>query len=200
MLLEHYFLFEEGLDPIEREEEEELRRNAWFDYRIMTAAECTFLFAKTYQRTFARYHGKLFDIREELRTCPQINNIAPIWEARQAADRIGCKYDFYLNVVFSIFDARGWQKLPTAKQLQSEELSIDISRMWQERCDEVLQLAESEHFTGSRYKAHPSAYPEQIDYYRWLIAQLRKRPHGGMVAKDLIKRGIFPVYFSDIRF
>lgn len=188
-MYKNYFVLNiKDVPSIYIEEDEEIRKTAWFDYRIMTSAECTDLFAETYQKTWRKYHAKLFDIKESLQTQPQNNDVVSLWLARQAADRIGCKYDFYLNTVFQIFDARGWDKLPSEHQLHSEELSIDITRMWEERCNDVLQLAESPYFTAVFY----SVDPEQVNYYVYLIAQLKKRERGRIVFHDLIKRGILP--------
>jgi hypothetical protein len=188
-LYKNYFVLNiKEVPSIYIEEDEEIRKTAWFDYRIMTSAECTDLFAETYQKTWSKYQAKLFDVKESLRIQPQNNDVLSLWLARQAADRIGCKYDFYMNTVFQIFDQRGWDKLPTERQLHSEELSIDISRMWEERCNDVLQLAESPYFTAEAY----SYYPNQYQYYAYLIEQLQRRAQGRMIMEDLVKRGILP--------
>lgn len=170
-------------------------KDRWFDYRLMGEAESTYLFADLYSKIYKEYYIRIVDIR----TADSVvafkpediylsNDRAAMYRARAAADAIGCKYEFYIRRAFDLFLSYGHKSLPRPRHLEGEELSIDIARMWEDRCATVLQFAEDEFYTADRWVGHP----DQVAYHDWLIAHVKKRDQKAMVLSDLLRKSILP--------
>lgn len=163
-----------------RDNEAELRQQRWFDYRHLTPAEATYLFAAEYRHAYVEAYKRQRDIRtaehirpfapDDIFACKELN---AMWQVRQAADSIGCKYDFYLRFVFDRFAQRGWRYLPRPNQMASEELVLDIRDAWHIECAASLQVAELALYRAAAY----NDTPEQNQYYDWLCMQIMQRNH-----------------------
>ena len=162
-----------------REQEAALMRSRWFDYRHLLPAQATLLFAEKYRAYYQEFYGKTRCINHAGNVDPLRGfsleaggaNFLCMWQARQEADRIGCKYDFYLRYVFNRFWDRGWKCLPRPNQIFSEELSADIADAWATECLASLQFATSERFRNESYCGHP----DQIAHHSFLIEQVKLR-------------------------
>lgn len=172
-----------------RDQEAELRQTRWFDYRFMTPAEATYLFAAEYRHAYIEAFKRTRDIRK----AETINPFSPadifdskelnaMWQARQAADAMGCKYDFFLRFAFLRFEHRGWRFFPRANQLSSEELALDARDAWATVCRASLQTAVLPIFKADQF----DQLPEQTEYYDWLCKQVQQREHPHMALANLV--------------
>ena len=174
-----------------REPEPELLTRRWFDYRDLMPAQLTSLFANRYEVAYREAYARIMDARASENVSPLMGRdvfespeLLPIWRARQAADQIGCKYDFYLNFAFKRFFERGWRYMPRPNQLYGEELILDANEAWQETTRASLQLANRKRFLPEQYVGHP----DQDAYYAYLVQQVAQREHRHMVLSRLVFR------------
>lgn len=174
-----------------REDEAALQSSRWFDYRHLLPAQATLLFATTYEEVYREKYAQLRDYRDAHKVAPlrgqdifKSTDLLPLWRARQAADRIGCRYDFYLRFAFDRAWERGWAYMPRPNQLYGEDLVLDVADAWAELRRASLQLARSERFKMARYNGHP----DQDAYHDYLIEQVRDREHPHLVLARLIYR------------
>lgn len=185
---------EAKLHPSHREGESDLIQRRWFDYRHLLPAQATYLFAAQYQHEFREAYKRVKDIASADALQPLAKDIftsddlISIWLARRDADQIGCKYDFYLRFVFNRFASRGWKNLPRPNQVYSEEISHDASGAWADHCRDVLQLAERSFFTLGEFVDHP----DQHDYHRWVIGQIKRRDHKHLTIARVLNRVLPP--------
>lgn len=168
------------IDETHRLEEPELYQTRWFDYRHLTPAQATYLFAEWYRRVYLTSYEQTRDIRTVDDATPfepddifESRDMTAMWLARQSADRLGCRYDFYLRFCFTRASERGWRHLPRPNQLYAEELVLDVADAWGQRCRDILQVAEAPRFTAAEFVGHP----DQQSYYDWLCNQLASRPN-----------------------
>lgn len=186
---------EMSLHEQHREREADLRANSWFDYRNLLPAQATYLFAAHYRHEYLEAYKRTVDIR----TVDQVNpfkpadifksaDLVPMWLARREADRIGCKYSFYLRFCFHRFPDRGWKNLPRPNQMYAEELVLDIEDAWKQRCREVMQLAESPFFAVDHYVGHP----DQDAYHAWVVGQIKKREQKHLALARILKNKVLP--------
>lgn len=180
-----------------RDDEPELMQTRWFDYRDLLPAQATYAFAEQYDIAYREAYARTRDYRDAGKIRPIVtldisegSDFLSFWRARQAADKIGCKYDFYLRFVMNRFLERGWKYLPRPNQLYGEELVMDIADAWVEvlRCS--LQLAMQPRFGAGEYVEHP----DQDAYHLFLVEQIKKREHRYMlIARLVFKEGVLPV-------
>lgn len=191
-----YWTLEMQLHEQHREGEVELMASRWFDYRQMLPAQATYLFAAQYRHEYLEAYKRTVDVRTVDAISPfapddifKSRELVPMWLARREADRIGCKYDFYLRLTFDRFADRGWRNLPRPSQLYTEELTLDIRDAWMKRCREVMQLAESKFYSLDWYVSHP----DQDDYHDYLIKQIAQREHKHLALSCVFKNDALPV-------
>lgn len=185
------------IPPELREDEAELMQKRWFDYRDLLPAQATELFANTYVEIYRDMYGAFIDIRdaEEIKPLTGVDlfespDLLPFWRARQAADSLGCKYDFYLRFAFKRFVERGWRYFPRPNQLYGEELVLDIADSWEEAKRCMLYLAKSYRFDPAGYFGHP----DQDAYHAYLVEQIKAREHQHMLLARLVfKEGVLPL-------
>jgi hypothetical protein len=193
---QEYWLLEiNNIHEDHRIDEAEIQSKRWFDYRRITSAQATYLFAHLYSQIYIEFYKRTVDIRtvDTARAFTpddifQSKDLTSLWLARQAADQIGCKYEFYLRVVFEIFISRGWKHLPRPNQIYSEELSIDISRLWEKRCIDILQIADNPFYLESSYISHP----DQNNYYEWLASHIKLKEQKHFILSGVMKQKILP--------
>lgn len=180
-----------------RDEEAALMQTRWFDYRHLLPAQATYLFADVYCEIYRELYAQTRDYRkaddiEPLMTADifQSSELIPLWRARQAADRIGCRYRFFLTQAFHRIWNRGHRYLPRPNQLYGEELWMDIQDQWRESQKHTLQLAESPFFRNEAYRGHPN----QDAYHAYLIEQIKKREHKHMpLARLIVREKMLPI-------
>ena len=172
-----------------RDEEAELRTTRWFDYRTMTPTEATYLFAAEYRHAYIEAFKRTRDIERAETVNPftpedifDSRELTVMWQARQAADSIGCKYDFFLRFAFLRFEHRGWRFFPRANHLSSEELVLDARDAWKTVCRASLQVAVSPMYKSGAF----DQLPEQNEYYTWLCDQVKQREHPYMALSQLV--------------
>lgn len=186
-----------------RIDEAELLLSRWYDYRMMSAAQVTYLFAAQYAHEYIECYKRTRDIRTADEITPfapedifASKELIPMWLARQEADRIGCKYDFYLRLAFDRFADRGWRNIPRPNQLYGEELVLDIRDAWKRRCSDLIQFAENSFFTEVAYVAHP----DQDAYHVWLVEQIKQRGHHHLALSRVLKDKILPLELIEREF
>lgn len=193
---QQYWMLElNRVHELHRQDEAGLLSSRWFDYRMMSPAQATYLFAAHYAHEYLETYKRIRDIRTVESVSPfapedifASKELTPMWLARQEADRLGVKYDFFLHYAFDRFADRGWKAMPRPNQLYGEELLLDIRDAWQRRCREVLQLAENPFFFEIAYVAHP----DQDRYYAWVVEQIKMREHKHMALARVLKDKILP--------
>lgn len=174
-----------------REEESSLMQSRWFDYRNLLPAQATYRFAFYYDTIYRDYFAMTRDIESSEEAMSRVvddvfkgSDLISIWKARQDADRIGCKYTFYLSFIFRRVWDRGHRMLPRPNQLYSEELSLDIKDAWEHALQNSLQLADAGFLKPGQYCGHP----DQDAYYTYLADQAKKREHQHMILSRLVFR------------
>lgn len=174
-----------------RQDESLLQTSRWFDQRHMLPAQATYRFAAEYQAAYRDSYAEMRDYRKAESATPLVHedifkgaDLLPLWRARQEADRIGCRYDFYLRFVFRRCWDRGWHYLPRPNQLYGEELTLDVKDAWETLRKASLQLASEPRFRVGNYEGHP----DQDSYHQYLIEQVKDRVQQHLVLARLIYR------------
>lgn len=198
-----YAMLELANIPAEdRAPESGLFRLRWFDQSAMMPSEATFFFAHVYREAVRAHYAKTVDYRtanslavipEDIFTSPELLSV---WRARQAADSIGCRYDFYIRAFLNRSLERGWHNVPRPNHLYSEEVILDIRDAWVDAKRAYLQEPEHEFFKAHNYVGHP----KQVDYIDYLTAFIKTREHPHLVIGSLIKRGLLPMQCAAERF
>lgn len=169
----------ERVDEEIRAQEVDLYSTKWFDYRIEHWVHSTYRYAHEYRnaaRSFCRTNNGI----ERLQTLKlfssadifQCKELTACISARQALDRIGCRYEWALTWMLKRFSDRGWLAFPRPNQLYSEELMMDIRDYWEEECKTSLQIATNAHF---RIAQEDPLQPVQREYVGWLMDQAQSR-------------------------
>lgn len=188
-----------------RVQESKLYTRKWFDYRDLLPIQATQEFADCYVRVYKDYYAKTRDLgmSDSVQHALDTNNVRHsqslnvLTKARQCADIIGCKYDFYLRFAFERFLHRAWRYLPRPNQLYSEELVLDARDHWSLTKKTSLQLAEKERFLVVNYTGHP----DQDAYHAYLIEQVRSREHPEMsLGRVLFREKQLPVDIAESNF
>ena len=184
-----------------RELEPDLYTKRWFDYRRNLPSQATQAFCNEYERLYREQYAKTQD-RETARTLIvhgvtkdlfKSPYLLQFWRARQEADRLGCKYSFYIRFVLNRAFERGWRYLPRPNQIFDEDISLDCEVAWLDLKRVTLQLAENPLFLAENYKG----YPEQDDYYLYLIQQvLGQHAKDKVLARLVYKDRILPEDFA----
>lgn len=200
------WLFEFANIPQElRDQESGLMRQRWFDYRNLLPGQATYLFAEHYEQEYRKMYAETRDSdgAETVKVLlgddifKSANGIS-FWRARQDADRIGCKYDFYIRFVFKRAWDRGWRYIPRPNQIYSEEITLDANAAWSSEKQHSLQLASGGMFKSDSYVGHP----DQDAYHIYIVEQIKGRMHHqGILERLVFKEGILPIevakqYFS----
>lgn len=163
-----------------RLEEPELMARKWFDYRLLHPVQATLHFAHQYERAVRDAYERTRDRDSArlLRVLDQPNVLAgrdgsAFWQARQACDRVGCRYDFALRWIMTRFADRGWRVLPRPNQIYGVEVVMDLDDAWKVECAASMQFPRAQFYHAEQYAGHP----DQVAYQRWLIEQIRARTH-----------------------
>lgn len=181
------WLFELANIPEElRELEPALRQSRWFDYRNKLPMQLTQLFADTYCEIYREMYAKLRDYEYAENITGNLSNsdLQALWLGRQAADKIGCTYGFYIRYAMTRTYERQWKYLPRPNQIYNEELLLDAKDLWEATKREILYLADDDFYKVSNYKGHP----DQHDYHDYLIRVVKSRAVPEMILTRLIFR------------
>jgi hypothetical protein len=189
-----------------REKEPALLQTRWFDYRHLSPANLTYLFVERYDTVYREFYSKTRDqlSSENIQVLMfkdvfESNELLCFWNARQAADEIGCDYDFYIRAAMKRSWDRHWKYIPRPNQLYGEELVLDIKDDWTNQLNHNLKLATNPRFKNDNYVGHP----DQIAYHKYLIAQVKARVQSHMIlARLMLKEQCLPEhivygYFTD---
>lgn len=187
-----------------RDEEAALMQSRWFDYRSLLPAQATLLFSRLYVKLYREYFAKTRDADTAANVVPLIHrdlfespDLLPFWSARQAADQIGCRYEFYIDFAFARFLERGFRYMPRPNQLYGEAMVLDIYSAWEELKKCTLQLAKTPRFKAGSYTGHP----DQDAYHAYLVEQVKAREHRYMFLARLVYRdGVLPVKIAEAHF
>lgn len=161
-----------------RKDEASLFDRKWFDYRHLHPVQATYLYAAQYQKAIEAIYAETKDIR----TVGSIKAFEPedifkgrellaFWFARQACDRVGCRYEFALRFIMRRFADRGWHIFPRPNQCYSLELVLDIQDAWKAECATKLQFPRHPRFKNPEFVGHD----DQVAYRQWLIDQIKER-------------------------
>lgn len=173
-----------------RSMEPELMKLKWFDYRFMTPLRATCLFACVYNRSYGEFIAKTRDIDESKywRGVDINQHLISFWRGRQAADTIGCRYDYYVRSAFERVLDHGWRYLPQPNQLYSEQLVLEVGDKWSELKKNVLQLANGDIYRAENYVG----LPEQRAYHDYLIEQVRQRALPCALLSSVLSANLLP--------
>ena len=169
-----------------RIEEPALRQSRWFDYRQKLPIECTQIFADTYCKLYREMYATLrdYEYAEKITGNLSQGDLMSLWQARQAADRMGCPYEFYIRYAMTRTFERCWKYIPRPNQIYNEELYLDGIDLWEKTKREILFLANSDYFKNQSYNGHP----DQHAYHAYLIQMVKFRPVPEMILTRLIFR------------
>lgn len=183
-----------------RVDEAEAQSKRWFDYRLMTPAQATYLFAEMYRVEYLEAYKRTVDLETGDEICPfaptdifKSKDLTAMWLARQSADLIGCKYDFFARFSFVRFADRGWRNLPRPNQLYGEELVLDIRDAWEKRCREILQFASSPFYKENAYVGHPY----QVAHREWVVEQIKQREHPHLALSRALREHVIPQAYAE---
>ena len=161
-----------------RKEESALMATRWFDYRLLHPVQATLFFARVYENAIRDIHARTKDQleAESVLVLDDANVLntrdgTSYWQARQACDRIGCRYDFALRWIMNRYTDRGWQVFPRPNQLYGVELVMDLADAWAIECSASLQFPISPFYRTEHYVGHP----DQDAYQAWLVGQIKSR-------------------------
>lgn len=163
--------------------EPELNQSKWFDYRFMSAIDATQELFGEYIKAYKKEYSKMFDIDEAKRKFGARHvllfkndetTITAAWKARQAADSIGCTYEFYaIEAMKFLIEGRIYQRVPRINQLYSDVVVNKITELWEERLRDILVTTRDPRYKVENYRGL-DAQDEYIAY-QLVIADIRPR-------------------------
>ncbi|MDL2284425.1 hypothetical protein LJC19_04710 [Oxalobacter sp. OttesenSCG-928-P03] len=182
--------------------EEILKELKWFDYRFMKPNQATLLFARHYVCIYKEFYAKTKSVNgaDDLDFNFLKDMAGALRDARRAADRIGCRYGFYIRFAFNRAFEQASRFLPLPGKLCEETLVLDVADAWERWTKVSLQLAGSEHYLN---KNHRPDCPHQAAYHTYLIEQVKQReqPHIAlyrvMCKEEMLPEDIARKHFSE---
>lgn len=156
----------------------------WFDYRQLHPVQATYLMVHHYNRSYGEFmaramdHTKRFMASFKGKDFMSAREMKSFWRLRQKLDELGIRYDFFLRQAMAWYIAHGWGKqAPSAPRpahvLNNAELIVDVANAWSQECRARIQFASSPRFLVESWVGAP----DQLAYERFLIAQIKQRPH-----------------------
>lgn len=159
--------------------EASLYETKWFDYRELHPAMATYLFAHHFNRAYgefmnvsknrklrfmAAFTGKdVLNVREKV----------SFWRARQKADELGIRYEFFLREAMNWFISNGWVHAPRPAHFFNPDLLIHISNKWDLECRAKLQWARSPRYRTANFINSK----DQVAYEGHIVTQIMQRAH-----------------------
>ena len=181
-----------------------LQSTRWFDYRTKTPAQLTYLFAERYEAMYREFYAKTRDaeradkitvmLHDDIFNSPEL---LCYWQARQAADTIGCNYDFYIRFCFERAWDRAWKYIPRPNQIYGEEILLDATTAWKNQLKYSLSLAKLDRYKNADYAGHP----DQDAYHSYLVQQINSREQKHMIlARLIVKEKCLPLSVAKAHF
>jgi hypothetical protein len=181
-----------------REFEVALMHTKWFDYRSLTAAQATYLFAHHYRSAFrTMYHKHIDHVRaeyiralkhEDLFAC-DAGVVSGIWRARQHADAMCIPYDVYLTDALDTAMNVHRTHLPRPTQLYTDRIVANVQNRWVQRQRSRLYVAESALYRNQHYRGLPS----QNDHHEWLFTQIDLRANRSHWIERFVSDDLLPL-------
>lgn len=191
-LIGYEVLAMQNIDPKYLKLDAGLFESKWWDYRSLHPVAATYLFAHEYNKAYQfivkrcrdlergqymkGFKGKdIFEGKEAL----------TFWKARQNADRLGIRYDFYIMKALLWAEDRNWRNIPRPIHLYSADLTEHLAGVWQVERRSRLQSAQGECYLLENYSAHP----DQDAYSEWALDQVSQRLHKDGALHHYLSRG-----------
>lgn len=122
------------------EKELSLLTTKLYDYQYTNPVDATQQFLDAFIKTHKSYWAKTRDLYESVNK-PGVSErkllsnkpsvISALWQGRQVADSIGCRYDSYIITAFEyLVSEKIWQRLPQPNQIYSEEIIEHVAEQW----------------------------------------------------------------------
>lgn len=187
-----------------QDEEKELMKTKWFDYRHLHPVQATDLFAQQYRKAYREYTKRRKDYLEVHNgssddiTSMSKRKLTALTKARRAADRHCIPYDLYISAAFDWAESRIWKRIPMPNHLYGELCLAFILKRWQNILMYSLHLPSSETF----YAHHYNQEQHQIAFYKWLSYTLSQKRsaeyalHSLMYDYNIISKDVAYQYFD----
>jgi hypothetical protein len=169
-----------------RVDEAEVFQSKWLGYADMHPVRATYFFAHVYKQQTKWWIEATQDLRDADST-PAFNGVdiflsteyTAMWLARQAADRYGMPYDFYLAFAARRARDRFFHRFPRPNQLYGEEFELDAKAEWDETLGRSLQYARDPQTRQD---------PEHVSF---VVGQIKARslPHHNLLAR-MFREGV----------
>ncbi|MBK1669258.1 hypothetical protein CKO28_14570 [Rhodovibrio sodomensis] len=153
----------------DRSLEADLTTMKWFDYRYLTPAAATRLFAATYTDCYRRIWREQFDkdeaaLKRPLRNDDPFRVVGPeltnLWRARQWADGLAYPYDFFIHTTFQFARKRGYKRPPLPNQLfgakMIPKLTPALAMAWRRSMESRARYGTSANYRNENYCGDPA--------------------------------------------
>ena len=144
--------------------ESQLNESKWFDYRFMSPAEATQIFADEFIKAYKWAHARMFDLEEAeekygIRKREIFKNddttLTRLWTARQEADKLGMPYiEFTLEGMKYLTEGCIYQRVPNVNQLYSKKVLEHLDKLWSERVRELTYKTLDPRYKNEFYCGH----------------------------------------------
>ncbi|MGF3021653.1 hypothetical protein ACQVP2_02340 [Methylobacterium aquaticum] len=169
-----------NLTPERWQDERELAKTKWFDYRFLSPIEATLKFVEDYQRAYRVQWRQSFDTA----TADKKRAIASgglwhdrkefteFWNARAHADWLGVDYFIYCMVSMETALRRARQKrILRPGQMRSKDCVQAVQKRQEEEMSGRVWLSELPHYREENF----CALPDQIAHQRHVAQTVRRR-------------------------
>ena len=96
-----------------------------------------------------------------------------VWRARQAADKLGIPYDFYIRAVMNHAESTSWSRPPRPNQMYSEDMIAVAVSAWNIKKGTQVLVAEDNRFLAANYTGNC----DQRDYQCYLVETIKTKVH-----------------------
>lgn len=179
--------------------ESKLYKSKWWDYRPMHPMKATYHFVEAYKSAYKRAFSRRAD-SEAARFLKVFahddflegaaSTRTALWLARQAADEIGCPYDFFCARAMHYAERRDWAMLPrpqamySTKPMYESDMTIrqHVEKCWIQKCKDEVMYSRDDfyHFDSFVNNAH------QREHQRFLVERLATAPNAPILAAHLM--------------
>ena len=161
------------------DDEADLMRTKWFDYQTMHPLEATYQFVIQYRIAYSNNIKANFDavgaqykVGTKKKDFLHTREALAFWRARQIADSIGCRYDFFIKYAMDWFSSCGWKQPPRPSHLYSNsEMLLDLTERWTDVCQGSLQIPTNECYKAENYEG----MPHQKRWEEWITDIIAKK-------------------------
>lgn len=172
------------IDPVLLVDEAHLYQVKWFDYRPMHPAAATYLMVHHYNIAYGDFLRRAVDHKQgyvkaisgkDFMLHKERNSL---WRLRQAIDRTGTPYDFFMRCCMNwhIHEGfgKGVQHPPRpAHILDRDDMFLAVSNAWTRERRSRLRFAEHPHFLVENWCSSAA----QRDYESYLVRSIGQREH-----------------------